>query len=115
MPVTMTAMTERPPHVRWQPLRRGALLGYAPIELVAYGVVIDSIPILTEADDSLRAGGPSHPPLGSDGGVILKAGKLARMPPLGFAGTEIRERFLRAAVAVLHAKFPTGLPTAGGT
>ena len=109
-------MTESQLHVRcthWQPLKRGALLGYAAIELVAYGVTINSIPIFTEADSSLRAGVPTHPLLGSDGAPILKGGKPARMPTLAFADTETRERFLRAAVAALRAKFPAGLPTAG--
>jgi hypothetical protein len=111
-------MSEQRLHVRcthWQPLRRGSLLGYASIELTAYGVILNSVPVFSAADGGLRAGVPTHPLLGTDGTVLMKGGKPARLPALAFVNVETRERFLRATAAALHAKFPTGLPVAGET
>ena len=107
-------MTESPLRVRcthWQPLKRGALLGYAAIELVAYGVIVSWIPISAGAVGSQR----SHAPAARQRRQRDPEGRQAGADAdIGVRRHRDAERFVRATVAALRGKFPAGLPTAGG-
>jgi hypothetical protein len=86
---------------RWQLMQRGSLIGYATIELTAYGVAVVSVQIFVADDGTWRAGIPAHPILGTDGSVLLSKGKPKRIPSLSFTDEAHRDRFLKAAAAAV--------------
>ncbi len=93
----------------WRPLRKGALLGFAKVELPS-GMILADVAILA-GDHGPWASPPSKPML-DRGGVALKdgAGKFKYAPIVEFVSAAVRDRFSGGVIDALRAAHPEALP-----
>jgi DNA-binding cell septation regulator SpoVG len=92
----------------WRPLQRGALIGFAKIEMPS-GMVISDVTILT-GERGPWASPPSKPMVGRDGVAVRdQSGKTKYSPIIEFISKEIRDRFSAAVVDALRAAHPEAL------
>jgi len=91
--------------IDWRPLRKGALLGFAKIELPS-GMLISDVTIL-QSDRGAWASPPAKPMVGRDGVVLTDdGGKTKYVPIIEFATKAIRDKFSAAVVDALRAAHP---------
>ena len=93
----------------WRPMRKGALLGFAKVEMPS-GMIISDVTILT-GERGTWASPPSKPMVSRDGVALTDdAGKLRYSPIIEFVSKEVRNRFSEAVVAGLRAAYPEAIP-----
>jgi hypothetical protein len=94
--------------VAWRPVVKGALRGFAAIEL-PIGLKIHDVPVLV-SNGKPWASLPSKPQIDRDGRQKTDAnGKAAFAPVLEWRSREISERFSKAVVALVRAAHPDDL------
>lgn len=92
----------------WRPLTKGALRGFAKIELPS-GMLIADVTILS-GNNGPWASPPSKPQVGRDGAVIKDAAGKARYTPIiEFASKDVRDRWSNAVIEALRAAHPGAL------
>lgn len=92
----------------WKPVRKGALLGFARMEMPSGMVLIDCT-ILTGANGPW-ASPPGKPMVGSDGTVARDANNKTRYTAVvDFVSREHRTRWSEAVIAALQASHPEAL------
>ena len=91
--------------LKWRPLPRNSLLGFAKVELPS-GMVIADITVLT-GERGPWASPPSKAQIGRDGAVVKdQAGKVRYTPIIEFVSKEIRDRFSAGVVEALRQAHP---------
>jgi len=94
--------------LEWRPLNKGALRGFAKIELRS-GMVISDVTILVGANGPW-ASPPSKPQIGRDGAVMKDAAGKARYTPIiEFSSKEIRDRWSTQIIDALRTSHPEAL------
>ncbi len=93
----------------WRPMRKGALLGFAKVELPSGMILADCTVML--GDRGAWVSPPSKPML-DRGGVAMKDsnGRVRYTPLVEFTSKEIRQRFSDAVVDGLRAAHPEAIP-----
>jgi DNA-binding cell septation regulator SpoVG len=92
----------------WRPLTKGALRGFAKVELPS-GMIISDVTILT-GNNGPWASPPSKPQIGRDGTVMKDAsGKIKYTPIIEFTDKATRGRWSTAVVDALRQAYPEAL------
>jgi DNA-binding cell septation regulator SpoVG len=91
--------------LEWRPLQKGALLGFAKVEMPS-GMVIAEVTIM-RGERGEWASPPSKPLVGRDGTAMKDAGGKPRYVPLvSFTSKELRDRFSTAVIEALRTTHP---------
>ena len=91
--------------LEWRPLQKGALLGFAKVEMPS-GMVIAEVTIM-RGERGEWASPPSKPLIGRDGAPMKDAAGKPRYAPLvSFTSKELRDRFSAAVIEALRATHP---------
>ena len=90
----------------WRPVRKGALLGFARVELPS-GMILADCTVMT-GERGPWVSPPSKPMIGRDGTALKDAdtGRVKYQPIIEFASREIRDRFSTAVVEALRDAHP---------
>ena len=92
----------------WRPLTKGALRGFAKIEMPS-GMIISDVTVLTGANGP-GASPPSKPQIGRDGTVMKdQTGKIKYTPIIEFTSKEVRDRWSAQVIEALRAQHPGAL------
>ncbi len=93
----------------WRPLAKGALIGFAKVELPS-GLILIDVSILA-GPNGPWASPPSKPMIGRDGVAMRDdAGKARYAPVVEFAGKDVRDRFSAGVITALRAAHPGSVP-----
>jgi hypothetical protein len=107
----METIQQRMRLLDWRPMRKGALRGFAAVELPIVGLQIFEVAVLV-GQNGLWASLPNKPQLDRYGRRRMVNGELAYTRVLGFSSQRYTDSFSRGVVALVQAAYPRDLEEA---